>query len=150
MTRVLSDVRGKRVLLVGAGGLGSAAGTLLARAGIGYLEVLDDDVVELSNLQRQVLHGTRDVGRPKVSSAETRLRDLNPHVEIATSIDGGVTWTYSQLRADGGTGSAIGPQIIASQVPTGSGAATKAGAVAAWTDFRANQIDGDIYAAVSH
>jgi molybdopterin/thiamine biosynthesis adenylyltransferase/rhodanese-related sulfurtransferase len=73
-----------RVLLIGAGGLGSPAALYLAAAGVGHLGIIDADVVELSNLQRQVLHGTRDVGRPKVSSAEARLRDLNPHVDIAT------------------------------------------------------------------
>lgn len=72
------------VLLVGAGGLGSPAALYLAAAGVGHLGIVDADVVELSNLQRQVLHGTRDVGRPKVTSAEARLRDLNPHVEVTT------------------------------------------------------------------
>src|SRR6185312_6880422 len=73
MTPTLAD---KRVLLVGAGGLGSPAGTLLARAGIGYLEVLDDDVVELSNLQRQTLYSEADVGQPKAARAAERLREL--------------------------------------------------------------------------
>ena len=73
-----------RVLLVGAGGLGSPAALYLAAAGVGRLGIIDEDVVELSNLQRQVLHGTRDVGRAKVASAEARLRDLNPHIDVAT------------------------------------------------------------------
>ena len=77
-------LKAARVLLIGAGGLGSPAALYLAAAGVGHLGIIDADVVELSNLQRQVLHGTRDVGRPKVSSAEARLRDLNPHVDIAT------------------------------------------------------------------
>jgi len=77
-------LKAARVLLVGAGGLGSPAALYLAAAGVGHLGIIDADVVELSNLQRQVLHGTRDVGRPKVASAEERLRDLNPHVDIAT------------------------------------------------------------------
>ena len=77
-------LKAARVLLVGAGGLGSPAALYLAAAGVGHLGLIDADVVELSNLQRQVLHGTRDVGRPKVASAEDRLRDLNPHVAIAT------------------------------------------------------------------
>jgi adenylyltransferase/sulfurtransferase len=74
---------GARVLLVGAGGLGSPAALYLAAAGVGHLGIVDGDAVELSNLQRQVLHGTRDLGRSKVSSAESRLRDLNPHVQVA-------------------------------------------------------------------
>jgi len=63
----------KRVLLVGAGGLGSPAGILLARAGVGYLEVLDDDVVELTNLHRQTLFEPADVGRSKAQGAVARL-----------------------------------------------------------------------------
>ena len=77
-------LKAARVMLIGAGGLGSPAALYLAAAGVGHLGIIDADVVELSNLQRQVLHGTRDVGRPKVSSAEARLRDLNPHVDVAT------------------------------------------------------------------
>ena len=77
-------LKAARVLLIGAGGLGSPAALYLAAAGVGQLGIIDADVVELSNLQRQVLHGTRDVGRPKVASAAERLRDLNPHVEITT------------------------------------------------------------------
>jgi adenylyltransferase/sulfurtransferase len=73
-----------RVLLVGAGGLGSPAALYLAAAGVGRLGIVDADSVEVSNLQRQVVHGTRDVGRPKVASARERLADLNPHVDIAT------------------------------------------------------------------
>ena len=76
-------LRGARVLLVGAGGLGSPVALYLAAAGIGHLTIIDEDVVELSNLHRQVLHGTRDIGRPKVTSAEDALRDLNPHVRVA-------------------------------------------------------------------
>ncbi len=77
-------LKAARVLLVGAGGLGSPAALYLAAAGVGRLGIIDEDVVELSNLQRQVLHGTRDVGRAKVASAEARLRDLNPHIDVAT------------------------------------------------------------------
>ncbi len=73
-----------RVLLVGAGGLGSPAALYLAAAGVGHLGVVDLDAVEASNLQRQVLHGTRDVGRPKVDSARDRLADLNPNVRVET------------------------------------------------------------------
>ena len=72
------------VLLIGAGGLGSPLGLYLAAAGIGHIGIVDFDVVELSNLQRQVLHGTRDVGRRKTDSAAERLRGLNPEIEITT------------------------------------------------------------------
>jgi molybdopterin/thiamine biosynthesis adenylyltransferase/rhodanese-related sulfurtransferase len=72
------------VLLIGAGGLGSPLGLYLAAAGIGRLGLVDFDAVDLSNLQRQVLHGTKDVGRPKLESAKDRLSDINPNVEIDT------------------------------------------------------------------
>jgi molybdopterin/thiamine biosynthesis adenylyltransferase len=71
-----------RVLLLGAGGLGSPAALYLAAAGVGTLGVIDNDVVDASNLQRQVLHGTARVGDPKVESGAERLRDLNPDVEV--------------------------------------------------------------------
>ncbi len=77
-------LKSARVMIVGAGGLGSPAALYLAAAGVGHLGILDADVVELSNLHRQLLHGTRDVGRAKVASAAARLRDINPHVDIST------------------------------------------------------------------
>jgi adenylyltransferase/sulfurtransferase len=70
------------VLVVGAGGLGAPLLTYLAAAGIGRIGVVDDDRVDLSNLQRQVIHATDDVGRPKVASAAARLRALNPEVTV--------------------------------------------------------------------
>ena len=70
------------VLLVGAGGLGSPAATYLAAAAIGRIGLVDFDTVEASNLQRQILYGTSDVGRPKLDAASERLEDLNPHVEV--------------------------------------------------------------------
>jgi adenylyltransferase/sulfurtransferase len=70
------------VLLVGAGGLGSPAALYLAAAGVGRLGLVDFDVVDESNLQRQVLHDTGSIGRPKLESAAERLRALNPHVEV--------------------------------------------------------------------
>ena len=73
-----------RVLLVGAGGLGSPLGLYLAAAGVGHVGLVDFDVVDVTNLQRQVLHGTRDVGRPKLDSARDRLLDINPHTDIET------------------------------------------------------------------
>ncbi len=72
------------VLMVGAGGLGSPLALYLAAAGVGRLGIVDFDVVDESNLQRQVLHGTRDVGRSKLASARDRLQDVNPHIVIDT------------------------------------------------------------------
>ena len=69
-----------RVLVIGAGGLGAPALLYLAAAGVGTLGVIDDDTVSLSNLQRQVIHATPDVGKPKVESAAAAIGRLNPHV----------------------------------------------------------------------
>ena len=76
-------LKAARVLLVGAGGLGSAVALYLGGVGIGHLGIVDDDAVDLSNLQRQVLHGTAMLGRTKVDSARQRLTDLNPDIEVA-------------------------------------------------------------------
>jgi len=73
-----------RVLVIGAGGLGAPVLLYLAAAGVGTLGVIDDDTVALSNLQRQVIHGTSDIGRPKVDSAAAAIARLNPHVTVAT------------------------------------------------------------------
>ncbi len=73
---------GARVLLVGAGGLGSPAGLYLAAAGVGTLGIVDDDVVDESNLQRQVLHTTERIGHPKVESAKQTITALNPDVRV--------------------------------------------------------------------
>jgi molybdopterin-synthase adenylyltransferase len=73
-----------RVLVIGAGGLGAPALLYLAAAGVGVLGVVDDDAVSLSNLQRQVIHATGDVGRPKVDSARAAVARLNPHVKVET------------------------------------------------------------------
>ena len=72
------------MLVIGAGGLGAPVLMYLAAAGVGTLGVIDDDVVSLSNLQRQVIHTTGDVGLPKVNSAATQIARLNPHVAIKT------------------------------------------------------------------
>ncbi|MFG1461588.1 molybdopterin-synthase adenylyltransferase MoeB [Xanthobacter sp. DSM 24535] len=97
---VLHDVGGPgqqklkaaRVLVVGAGGLGAPVLLYLAAAGVGTLVLVDDDEVSLSNLQRQVIHRTQDIGRPKVESARDAVTALNPHVEMVlhkTRLDAG-------------------------------------------------------------
>ena len=75
-------LKAARVLCIGAGGLGSPAALYLAAAGVGTIGIVDFDDVDLSNLQRQILHGTKDVGRGKLESAQDRLRDINPQVAI--------------------------------------------------------------------
>src|SRR5712691_3059642 len=84
------------VLLIGAGGLGSPLALSLAAAGVGRIGIVDFDVVDESNLQRQILHGTKDVGRPKLQSAKDRLHDLNPYIQIETY--------ETMLRADNALG----------------------------------------------
>ncbi len=87
---ILSEVGGKgqkkigqaRVLVIGAGGLGSPIALYLAAAGIGTMGLIDADMVDLTNLQRQIIHHTADVGRPKVLSATEKITDLNPDVEV--------------------------------------------------------------------
>jgi adenylyltransferase/sulfurtransferase len=79
-----ADLLEAQVLVVGAGGLGAPAVQYLAAAGVGTLGVVDDDLVERSNLQRQVIHGTDDVGRPKVESAAEFVAALNPTVDVET------------------------------------------------------------------
>jgi adenylyltransferase/sulfurtransferase len=73
-----------KVLLVGAGGLGSPAGIYLAAAGVGTLGIIDSDNVDLTNLQRQILHSTSDVGRPKTESAKEAIGRINPDVKVVT------------------------------------------------------------------
>jgi len=75
-------LKASRVLIVGAGGLGSPAALYLAAAGVGTIGAVDFDVVDESNLQRQIAHGTAAVGRPKLESLRARLADLNPHVTL--------------------------------------------------------------------
>jgi len=77
-------LKGGSVLIVGVGGLGSPVSLYLAAAGVGRIGLVDFDVVDLTNLQRQVLYGTSDVGRPKSEAAHERLSDLNPDIEIVT------------------------------------------------------------------
>ena len=75
-------IRASRILLIGAGGLGAPAALYLAAAGVGTIGLIDDDDVDVSNLQRQVIHATAAVGRPKVDSAAETIRALNPDVEV--------------------------------------------------------------------
>ncbi len=73
-----------RVLIIGMGGLGSPVAMYLAAAGVGHLTLVDDDNVDLTNLQRQIVHSNDDIGRPKVESARKRLSQLNPLIKITT------------------------------------------------------------------
>src|SRR5438477_3626564 len=71
-----------KVLCIGAGGLGSPLALYLAAAGVGRLGMVDFDVVDFTNLQRQIIHDTNDVGRPKIESAKDTIADINPNVEV--------------------------------------------------------------------
>src|SRR5689334_17936066 len=75
-------LKAARLLCIGAGGLGSPIAMYLAAAGVGTIGMVDADVVDESNLQRQLLHGTADVGRSKLESARERLHGINPHVSF--------------------------------------------------------------------
>jgi adenylyltransferase/sulfurtransferase len=77
-------LKAARVLIVGTGGLGAPLALYLAAAGVGTIGVIDFDTVEESNLQRQIIHGTRDVGRPKVASAKDRIKSINPGADVVT------------------------------------------------------------------
>lgn len=89
---ILKEVGGKgqrklmssKVLIVGAGGLGSPAALYLAAAGVGRIGIVDSDKVDLSNLQRQIIHSTRTIGRPKAESAKDAIQALNPEVDVVT------------------------------------------------------------------
>src|SRR6186713_2400981 len=75
-------IRGASVLCIGAGGLGSPIAMYLAAAGIGKIGIVDFDTVDFSNLQRQIIHGTADVGRSKAESAKETINEINPNVEV--------------------------------------------------------------------
>lgn len=79
-------LKAARILVIGAGGLGAPVLLYLAAAGVGTLGIVDDDAVSLSNLQRQVIHATPDVGRPKVESAAAAIGRINPHVRVETHV----------------------------------------------------------------
>jgi molybdopterin/thiamine biosynthesis adenylyltransferase len=94
-----------KVLVIGAGGLGAPVALYLAAAGIGTLGLIDDDTVDLSNLQRQIIHGTADIGRAKVDSATDTLRRLNPEIRLVTH--------RARLTAENGAAIIDGYDIIA-------------------------------------
>ncbi len=77
-------LKAARVLIIGAGGLGSPSGMYLAAAGVGRIGIVDFEVVDLPNLQRQILHSTQDIGQPKLASAKERLLGINPNIEVKT------------------------------------------------------------------
>jgi adenylyltransferase/sulfurtransferase len=83
-------LKAAKVAMIGAGGLGAPVGLYLAAAGIGRIGLVDFDVVDASNLQRQVIHGTRDIGRKKLDSAADRMLDINPHLQV-DKFDSGLT-----------------------------------------------------------
>jgi sulfur-carrier protein adenylyltransferase/sulfurtransferase len=90
-----------RVLLIGAGGLGSPASLYLAAAGVGRLGIVDEDVVDASNLQRQVLHGTDRLGQPKVDSAKATIEALNPDVDVVGYRERLTSENVDRILADG-------------------------------------------------
>ena len=94
-----AKLKAARVLVIGAGGLGAPLIQYLAAAGIGTLGVVDDDTVSLSNLQRQVIHGTPDLGRPKVESAADAVARLNPHVRFVAHPERITAETAADLAA---------------------------------------------------
>ena len=77
-------ILGSKVLVIGTGGLGSPAAMYLAAAGVGTIGLVDFDVVDLSNLQRQIIHQTADVGKPKVDSGRETIEAMNPDVDVHT------------------------------------------------------------------
>lgn len=89
-----------RIVIAGAGGLGSPAALYLAAAGIGHIRLVDHDTVELSNLNRQILHQTADIGRRKIDSAAARIKALNPHVSVEAVAETIATDNAARLVAD--------------------------------------------------
>jgi len=147
-----------RVLIVGAGGLGSPAAMYCAASGIGRLTIADNDTVELSNLQRQLLHGSEDLGRPKADSAKETLARLNPDIEIDTiaqSLEGDLLQTAvseTDVVIDGSdnfaTRFAVNAACVAHRRPLVSGAVIR------WTGqigvFRADLGGGPCYRCLYH
>ena len=94
------QLKAAKVLTVGTGGLGSPLALYLAAAGVGTIGIVDFDVVDESNLQRQIIHGTSDVGRPKVQSAYEKLKDINPNVEVRVHEEALTSENALQIFAD--------------------------------------------------
>jgi sulfur-carrier protein adenylyltransferase/sulfurtransferase len=94
-------LKNSSVLVIGAGGLGSPCLLYLAAAGVGHLGVVDADVVDESNLQRQVIHGTSTVGMSKVDSATKRIGDVNPHVAVRSYLQEFTSETALTILAQG-------------------------------------------------
>lgn len=97
-------LKAARVLVIGAGGLGSPVLLYLAAAGVGTIGIVDDDTVEVTNLQRQVIHSSADLGRPKAASAAEKIANLNPHVRVETHIE--------RLNPDNAAGLVAGWDIV--------------------------------------
>ena len=144
---------GARVLIIGAGGLGSPAALYLAAAGVGTLAIADHDTVDLSNLQRQILHRYADIGRAKVDSAAERIAALNPDtrvIPVAARLTGEALRgqvAAADLVVDGSdnfdTRFAVNAACVAARTPLVSGAAIRMeGQVAV---FRADQPDSPCY-----
>jgi adenylyltransferase/sulfurtransferase len=93
-------LKAAKVLIVGTGGLGAPLALYLSAAGIGTIGVVDFDFVEESNLQRQIIHGTKDVGRPKVASAKDRMKSINPYINIVTHNEALTSKNAMQIIAD--------------------------------------------------
>jgi molybdopterin/thiamine biosynthesis adenylyltransferase len=144
-------LRDARVLIVGAGGLGSPAAIYLAASGVGRLTLVDDDTVDLTNLQRQILHGTPDVGLPKATSGAHALARLNPDVEVVALIARVAAEQLATLVAASdvvldctdnfATRHAINRACVAAAVPLVSGAAIRFDGQIASFDLR--QVDGE-------
>ncbi len=121
-------------LIVGAGGLGSPAALYLAAAGVGRITLVDDDQVDLTNLQRQILHATEDIGRPKATSGKAALHRINPDTDVTASIERASETRLSVLMADATvvldctdnfvTRHSINRACVAAKIPLVSGAAT--------------------------
>jgi molybdopterin/thiamine biosynthesis adenylyltransferase len=130
-------LKAARILLVGAGGLGAPAALYLAAAGVGVLGLADPDVVGLSNLQRQILYATAEIGRAKVDAAAARLHALNPHVQVeahAVRVDAanaaGVIAGYD-LVLDGTDDFAV--RFAVSDACVAAGVTLVSGAIGRWT-----------------